>query len=142
MIQTTIRGVRLATIVLAAYWSLIFIATHIPKPPGISIPHLDKLVHLLAYSGLSFLLSWALPTIPRHKLLNVFLAGLLAVTYGVIDEYSQIPVGRQADFFDWVADSAGTILGLTIYVVARWQIVKRGKSQPVPSPRTLEALQA
>jgi len=142
MIQTTIRGVRLATIFLIAYWCLLFTATHIPKGPGIRIQHADKVFHMASYAGLAFLLAWAIPTIPRHKMLNILLAGFFAISYGVMDEVSQIPVGRHADFYDWLADSIGTIVGLTAYALLRMQIIRRGKSQPTPSTKTLEALQA
>lgn len=142
MIQATIRGVRLATILLVAYWCLLFTATHIPKVPGVRIQHADKVFHMVSYAGLAFLLAWAVPTMARHKLLNVLLASLLAITYGVVDEYSQIPFGRQADIYDWVADIVGVMVGLAIYATARWQIVKRSKPQAVLSTTTLKALQS
>ena len=142
MIQATIRGVRLATILLAAYWCLLFTATHIPKVPGVRLQHADKVFHMVAYTGLAFLLAWAIPTIPRYRMLNVLMAGLFATTYGIFDEFSQIPFGRQADIFDWVADSIGVFVGLMAYAVVRWQIVKRGKSLPTRSTKTLEVLQA
>lgn len=142
MIQATIRGVRLATILLATYWCLLFTATHIPKVPGVRMQHADKVFHMLSYTGLAFLLAWAIPTIPRHRMLNVLMAGLFAIAYGIFDEFSQIPFGRHADIFDWVADSVGVFAGLIAYAVLRRQIVKRGKSQPTRSTKTLEALQA
>ena len=142
MIQMTIRGFRLATVLLSGYWCLLFIATHIPKPPSIHFQHADKIFHFLAYAGLAFLLAWSLPTNHRHRYLNVLLAALIAMSYGVIDECLQIPVGRTADFYDWMADSVGAIAGLTAYGIMRWWILKRDKSQPVLSSTTLEALQA
>ncbi|MDZ4853136.1 MAG: VanZ family protein [Pirellulaceae bacterium] len=141
MIQSTIRGVRLATILLCGYWCLLFIATHLPKSVVVSFRYSDKLLHFTAYAGLAFLLAWALPTVPKHKRLNILMAGFLAISYGVMDEISQTPVGRQADIMDWVADSCGAIVGLTFYAILRWQIVKRGRSRQAPSTTTLEALQ-
>jgi VanZ family protein len=142
MIQATIRGVRLATILLFAYWCILFTATHIPRVPGVRIQHADKVFHMLSYSGLAFLLAWAIPTFPRHKLLNVLLAGLLAISYGIVDEFSQIPFGRHADIYDWIADSIGVVVGLTAYAMVRRQIVKHSSSQSVRSTKTIEALQA
>ncbi len=140
MIQMTIRGFRLATLLLAAYWCLLFIATHIPKPPSVHVQHVDKVFHFFAYAGLAFLLAWSLPTIPRHRILNILLAALISISYGVIDECLQIPVGRTADFYDWFADSIGAVSGLIAYGMMRWWLTKRGKSRPTLRPTTLEAL--
>ena len=140
MIQMTIRGFRLATILLSGYWCLLFIATHIPKPPSIHVQHIDKVFHFLAYAGLAFLLAWSLPTIPRHRILNILLAAFIAMSYGVIDECLQIPVGRTADFYDWLADSLGAVSGLIAYGLMRWWLTKCGRSRTIPSPTTLEAL--
>ncbi len=142
MIQTTIRGVRLATILLFGYWCLLFIATHIPIGPTLHTHHADKVLHFTAYAGLAFLLAWALPTVPRHRMINVLLAAFLAMAYGIADECLQIPVGRTADFYDWLADSFGAIFGLINYILLRWQLTKRGRYQPTPSPTTLEGLHA
>jgi VanZ family protein len=142
MIQMTIRGFRLATLSLVAYWCLLFIATHIPKPPSIHVQHIDKVFHFAAYAGLAFLLAWSLPTIPGHRYLNILLAALIAMSYGVIDECLQIPVGRTADFYDWIADSAGAIFGLITYAIMRSWLTTRGKSRLAPSPTTLEAQRA
>ncbi|MEM6331622.1 MAG: hypothetical protein AAF790_15425, partial [Planctomycetota bacterium] len=44
---------------LAAYWLLIFVGSHTPQEHA-SLPELgpDKLVHLVAYFGLTWLLAW------------------------------------------------------------------------------------
>jgi len=140
MIQMTIRGLRLATILLAVYWCLLFVATHIPKPPSLHVQHIDKVFHFLAYAGLAFLLAWSLPTIPHHPILNILLAAFISISYGVVDECLQIPVGRTADILDWIADSIGAVSGLAAYGLMRWWLMKRGKSQPAPQTTTLEAL--
>lgn len=140
MVQMTIRGFRIATILLAAYWCLLFIATHIPKAPSLHIQHIDKVFHFLAYAGLAFLLAWSLPTIPNHPILNILLAAFISISYGVVDECLQIPVGRTADILDWIADSVGAVSGLMAYGILRRWLMKRGKSQPVPQTTTLEAL--
>jgi VanZ family protein len=140
MVQMTIRGFRLATILLTTYWCLLFIATHIPKPPSLHVQHIDKVFHFAAYAGLAFLLAWSLPTIPNHPLLNVLLAAFVSISYGVVDECLQIPVGRTADILDWIADSIGAVSGLCAYAVLRCWLMKRGKSQPTRRTTTLEAL--
>ncbi len=118
---------RLASIVLLAYWSLIFVGTHLPKS---SLPNLnasDKVYHCIAFMGLSFLLCWAIPS-SRVSLGKILvLAAVIAIGYAVIDEWTQqfIP-GRTCDIWDLAADSVGTLLGLTAYTIAR-PVVRRIK---------------
>ena len=110
---------RAATVVLALYWLLIFVGTHLPTTAMPDISMSDKLCHALAFCGLSFLLAWALPS-QGKRLTHVVWAGLVALAYGCADELTQyfIP-GRMCDFWDLVADGAGIIIGLSCYVVLR-----------------------
>ena len=77
--------------------------------PGVpSLPGIDKVLHAGAYGLLAAMLLWAQPR-PR-------LALLLAVLYGISDELHQATVpGRNADVLDAVADAAGALM-----VVALW----------------------
>jgi len=104
---------------LIVYWITLFIMTTIPAD---KIPHLfdnqDKYEHFIAYCGLAILLSLALYFQKKSILIssNAFLFTLLFVlTYGAVDELHQnfIP-GRYCDFYDWLADSFGGILGIGI----------------------------
>jgi VanZ family protein len=57
----------------------------------------------------------------RHvglKKLGCIFAVVLA--YAIFDELSQIPVGRDCEFFDFVADCAGGLTGLTAFVTLRY----------------------
>jgi hypothetical protein len=47
------------------------------------------------------------------------LAGLLAILYGAMDELTQIPVGRTADWKDFLADVIGVVFGLFCYALCR-----------------------
>ncbi len=110
--------IRIATICLSLYWLAIFVATHLPKS---SLPRLhgsDKLYHLMAFSGLAFLLAWALPVKSRLRHLNTVL--IIAVLYAGLDEFTQqfIP-GRTGDIRDWMADVLGVCLGLLAYSLLR-----------------------
>ncbi len=110
-----------AVVVLVLYWLLVFTGTHLSKAPQVIETSSDKVLHFSAYTGLAFLLS-----------LNVWLhrgtfgwAQRLAVVglgsaYGVIDELTQIPVGRDCEFLDWVADTAGSAAGMAIFLAALW----------------------
>ena len=138
MIRTTIRGIRLASLLLGAYWLLLFTATHWPNVRLPNIDNADKYVHFAGFAGLSFLMAWAIPTIGRMRWLNALLALLTAVAYGAIDEISQAPVGRTTDIVDWAADCSGAVFGVLCYLLLRQIIVMQSKSRPVPQPRTLE----
>src|SRR5690606_19587172 len=84
----TIFGIRLATLVLAAYWIALFTGTHMPSPPSVKVPHGDKFQHFGAFFGLGILLCWAIPT--RGRLLRkLAVVGTLAVGYAAFDEWSQ-----------------------------------------------------
>ena len=104
---------------LGLYWLLIFILTSIP---GKSIPKLlggvDKLKHFGAYFVLSILLGFSLHLQNRFpKLSKRWMVFTLIITsiYGLLDEGHQIFIpGRAFDWWDLVADVAGSILGIFI----------------------------
>ncbi len=111
---------RLASIVLVAYWALIFFGTHIPKASMPSLNASDKVYHCGAFMGLSFLLCWAIPS-SRFSLGTILiLTASIALVYAVLDEWTQqfIP-GRTCDIWDVAADSVGVAFGLLAYVIAR-----------------------
>lgn len=105
----------------AAYWVLLFGATHVPVPGAGRplLPHLDKLVHAVIY----FLLTWlggrhllARGTeIPTRSLL--WWAAAYAV-YAALDEWLQQFVSRTMSLGDWLADVAG-IAGATLMLARR-----------------------
>ena len=111
---------RLASIVLMAYWTLIFVGTHLPSARMPSLHASDKFYHFVAFAGLSFLLCWAIPSsrVSWGKIL--VLSAAIALGYAVLDEWTQqfIP-GRTCDIWDVAADSVGVVLGLVSYTIAR-----------------------
>lgn len=118
-----------AAVLLAGYWVLLFISTHIPLKTLEKLPkHSDKWLHLTAYAGLSFLAAaWLSVRRPvgKKQLLGVF--GVAAV-YGVIDELLQIPVNRHCEVWDWLADCVGAAIGLAVFagvkpLARHWLIV-------------------
>ena len=130
----TVFGVRLASLLLVIYWVALFTGTHIP-PVGVPrIDNIDKLLHFSAFAGLAFLLAWAIPTQAGKPRWNVLIASLAAIGYAAIDEFSQIPVGRTADMWDWLADCAGVTLGLVAYLAMRTMLVRRRLILPVRLP--------
>ncbi len=100
---------------LGAYWVTLFLLTHLPVEqlpmPNIS----DKVLHLGAYGGLGGLLVvayWVRPGISRGRQLAWLL--LLLAAFGAVDELLQIPVGRNGDVLDWLADVIGAALAVAI----------------------------
>ena len=122
-VSLLISIMRLASVVLLAYWTLIFVGTHLPSARMPSLHASDKVYHCIAFTGLSFLLCWAIPSsrVSWGKIL--VLAASIALTYAVLDEWTQqfIP-GRTCDISDVAADAVGVVLGLTSYTLGRYLI--------------------
>ncbi|MEO8271825.1 MAG: VanZ family protein, partial [Aureliella sp.] len=76
---------RIASFCLVVYWLAIFTGTHLPGSSLPSFTTSDKVLHALAYTGLSFLLAWALPTL-GNSLIHVTWAAGIALAYSCVDE--------------------------------------------------------
>ena len=99
-------------VLLAVIWITLVILTHIPVPQtvqGLGVS--DKLIHLVGYFPLGLLLPAC--RVPGCESWGRCL--LVIAIYGILDELFQIPVGRTASIFDWVADVLGILLGLTVW---------------------------
>ena len=107
-------------IAVAGYWLALFIGTHIPRiPKALEMPGSDKWQHFVAYAGLAFLLAaWRSFGKPLTWKLALGVAAIV-IGYGIVDELTQIPVGRDAEFNDWLADSVGTGIGLGVLAVCK-----------------------
>jgi len=110
---------KITIILLALYWSALFILAHIPIPQyvrraGVS----DKSLHFLAYLILVFLLWFA---ISGDKKVNwrrpvVWRVLFAIVVYGILDEWLQgYARGRSRDVMDFVADLVGVLTGLILF---------------------------
>ncbi len=74
---------------------------------------LDKVAHFGAYLVLGFLLAHA----TSRLRMPVGLAVALGWMYGMVDELYQTTVtGRDSSLGDWIADAAGTVAGVAIYL--------------------------
>jgi VanZ family protein/UDP-2,3-diacylglucosamine pyrophosphatase LpxH len=92
-------------------------------PFGIQLPApCDKLAHASVFAALAAALEYALakarPDLPLYRRhLLVFVA---VSAFGALDECHQSFVpGRDADVFDWVADTLGGVLGLAAISLSR-----------------------
>ncbi len=125
--RANIYGVRIAILALASYWTLLAVSTHVPATLARAVQQTtkwsDKSLHVIAFGGLAFLLAWAVPTHPKRKSQNVLVATAIGVVYAAIDELTQIPVGRIADWADFSADLFGILAGIIVYVAMREAIL-------------------
>jgi VanZ family protein len=97
------------------YLAALFLATHLPLPQG-SIASSDKLYHFAGYAALTLcvLAGWEL-SIGVLEAKHYFALWLVGVLYAAFDEVTQIPVGRQCDANDWMADVLGIVAGLLAF---------------------------
>jgi len=81
-----------------------------------AITNFDKVAHFAVFGFLGTLVYRAGgPKWPA------WLAVLLVSAFGVTDEWHQSFVpGRSCDVFDWLADTAGAALAVTLYVKWAW----------------------
>jgi VanZ family protein len=104
---------------VAAYASLIFYLSSLPHPeeelPKILFEKIgDKLLHVIEYAVLALLFYRASrraagPRITQQALLVTILA---VSFYGMTDEVHQVFVPfRESNWLDWLADTAGGIIG-------------------------------
>ena len=104
---------------LAGYWLLLFVGSHLPQEHA-SIPVIgfDKVIHLVAYGVLAWLLAWCVYAGEKKPTASGLL-GLFAIVmaYGYFDECTQPPVGRTYDLYDLAADAIGAAIALTAFGV-------------------------
>lgn len=116
--MTAIAWRRASLAALIIYWLTLAVATHVPKAPEIPLEQGDKLAHVVAYGVLTLLaaICWSAWRSSLRKLDFLALIAVLAF-YAALDEITQTPFGRQADFNDWLADMVGVACGIGAYAV-------------------------
>jgi len=117
-----------ALVLLVGYWAALVAGTHWPRPPHmLGLGTSDKVLHLTAYFGLSLLVyfNWAVwrSVSLRH---GIAIAALL-IAFGAVDEVTQIPFGREAQFLDWVADCVGVLGGAAVFATAHAWFTRSGR---------------
>jgi len=111
---------RISLAVLAVYWLALFASTHVPEVPHAIVTRIsDKLLHGGGFAILAFLFVWAWSSRGRLAGRQWLVVLAVLVLYGAADEVTQIPVGRNADPLDWLADVIGVIVGLSAFVAVR-----------------------
>jgi VanZ family protein len=120
---------RSLSFALAGYWLLIFILTHTPAPDLPRVPVNDKLEHFLAYGllgGLLYLTAWSRR--PNWNRLGWFV-WIIGLSYGAIDEWLQLLVGRDCELNDWLADAAAVTIAVLVLSLVR-HVVRRRQANP------------
>ncbi|UCC21823.1 MAG: VanZ family protein [Planctomycetota bacterium] len=115
-----VRRQKVILISLLLYWPAIFVLAHIPVPKFFHGAHVsDKTLHYIAYFVLVFLLWFALGPGSKVKWRRpaVWCVLFVVVCYGVLDEWLQGYVGRDADVVDFFADLAGALTGLILLTI-------------------------
>lgn len=106
---------------LIFYWILLFTLTTLPTESVPSVGVNDKVEHLLAYFGLSFLLYLALLFQKRSIILKnyaVLFTFLVVFAYGITDEVHQLLIpGRSCELLDFLADMLGGVIGIIVLKV-------------------------
>jgi VanZ family protein len=112
---------RLWQIVLACYWLVLVVSTHVPPTfPGLPPHGTDRLAHLAAYGVLAGLVGLNLQLAGGHVTGRHFRWLWIAVVlFGVVDELTQPAFGRDASWIDWLADATGAVLGLMLFAWLR-----------------------
>jgi VanZ family protein len=123
----------ISKVALGLYVLVLFTATHVPPntpflPPEIG--HIDKLYHFTAYAILAALIAttWQLSSgvLTKGQLVCLWIVILFL---GAVDELTQIPVHRDCDFWDWVADACGSAAGLWAFASLRWRFMPRDSTR-------------
>ena len=104
-----------------AWLGAILTATSLPNSvvPDVRFRFADKGLHFFMYGGLGLLLARAMHNPPRTTRTRVVLAAfLLVVAIGGLDEWHQHYIrGRSTELADWMADSAGGLVGALLWVM-------------------------
>ena len=113
-------------LLLLAYCGLIFFLSSQSRliDTPLDFPNKDKLIHGTAYAIMGYA-AWSAfrHHIEKHVLLAV-VSVLFASLYGVSDEFHQSFVdGRNADVWDWLADTVGASLMVAILYRKRLRII-------------------
>ena len=84
---------------------------------------ISSLTHVAMYGGLAFLASISFYKSGNELKKSCFKGFLLAIVYGITDEYHQSFVpGREAHFDDWLLDVFGSVLA--VYFLIRFSTLR------------------
>jgi VanZ family protein len=83
---------------------------------------LDKVVHILMYAGFAFLCIWGyrkqfISNGKAYQKRALLLTATISICYGGVTELMQefLVPSRTGDWFDFIADTIGTLIGVLIF---------------------------
>lgn len=107
---------RLRRLIFGATLIATFVAACLPPAEAPTLGESDKFNHIVAFTVLSIVASWAYPRLRAGWIL----VGLGFVG-GAIELVQAIPaIGRDAEWADWAADLAAVAITLAIVAALRW----------------------
>lgn len=137
--KLTLLGFRLAVVLLAAYWVMIAVGTHLPVTLDYSPKWNDKWKHFLAYAGLTFLLCYV--TNSRRLVRRFATIAAVVLVYAAIDELTQAFIPKRVpDRYDFLADACGMTTVLIPYALASHWIRKTSFKSPISLQRRRNGL--
>jgi len=114
-------------VIAVAFTAIVLLLTHIPKeamPLRLQENSHDKLHHVVAYGGITFLFILSVKVSSNPFLFSLLFFAILAI--GIVDEVTQPLVNRTASLADIVANFIGiaTVLLLSMVGKRRFQKTK------------------
>jgi hypothetical protein len=118
-------------IITAIFTGVAILLTHIPQeltPSQLLESGLDKIMHIMAYGIITFLLVFSLKSLLSLRSALLILFTLLAIS--TVDEITQSLVSRQTSFADLLADATGIVTVLLFSIAGKHQLqhLKAGPS--------------
>ncbi len=115
-------------------WSLIILIllglpdNNLPDISFLNIPYFDKIVHIFLFLVFLFLLAYWFAKQNRFNILHqkfLLLSLLTGVIYGGLTEILQevVFIERTSNFFDFIADVAGCLIGLLFFFFLKEKIL-------------------
>jgi VanZ family protein len=120
----------------------VFFASGQSQVAAPSIVNFDKVAHALVFGLIATLAGRSF-----HRRRRVWLAILLTSAYGAFDEVRQsFTAGRSVEVADWVADTAGAALAVTLYQLWSWYrrlletplFIRKQRVEKSPKPTTTD----
>lgn len=124
---------------VAIYWMLILVATHLPPRDMPKVHVSDKLEHFGAYGLLSALLCACVPRLLSRSWWTSLVLLAIVAAYGAIDENTQPWFGRDCELNDWYADMIGATIAIAIMSFLVPMLWRRFGSRP---PRRIAPVSA